>query len=90
MDFAAVSSNKNDNTAIWILRLVRDGEGYKRIFSYAESMNGINSMSQVLRAKQLFYEFDCDYYVLDANGSNKPDLIYRNIYVINRRKNLEG
>lgn len=47
-------------------------------------------MSQVLRAKQLFYEFDCDYYVLDANGSNKPDLIYRNIYVINRRKNLEG
>nr|DAF83887.1 MAG TPA: large terminase [Caudoviricetes sp.] len=22
-----------------------------------------------MRAKQLFYEFDCDYYVLDANGS---------------------
>lgn len=69
MDFAAVSSNKNDNTAIWILRLVRDGDGYKRIFSYAESMNGINTMQQVLRAKQLFYEFDCDYYVLDSCGS---------------------
>ena len=31
-------------------------------------MNGINSLTQALRAKQLFYEFDCDWFVIDANG----------------------
>lgn len=69
MDVALVSSAKNDNTAIWVLRLIPDEQGYKRIFSYAESMNGVNSIVQVRRAKQLFYEFECDWFVLDANGS---------------------
>lgn len=68
MDVALVESSKNDNTAFWIIRLLKDGNKYKRIASFAESMNGINSLTQALRAKQLFYEFDCDWFVLDANG----------------------
>lgn len=68
MDVALVESAKNDNTAFWIIRLIRDGNKYKKIFPYAESMHGINSLTQALRAKQLFYEFDCDYFVVDANG----------------------
>lgn len=68
MDVALVESAKNDNTAFWIIRLLKDGNKYKRILSYAESMNGINSIKQALRAKQLFYEFNCDYFVIDANG----------------------
>lgn len=68
MDVALVESSKNDNTAFWIIRLIRQGNKYKRILSYAESMNGINSLIQEKRAKQLFYEFDCDYFVLDGQG----------------------
>ena len=68
MDVALVESSKNDNSAFWIIRLIPDGGKYKRILSYAESMHGINSIVQSKRAKQLFYEFDCDYFVLDGNG----------------------
>lgn len=68
MDVALVESSKNDNTAFWIIRLIPDGGKYKRIISYAESLHGINSLIQAKRAKQLFYEFDCDYFVLDAQG----------------------
>lgn len=68
MDVALVESSKNDNTAFWIIRLIPDGHKYRKIFSFAESMNGINSIIQARRAKQLFYEFDCDYFVLDAGG----------------------
>lgn len=68
MDVALVESSKNDNTAFWIIRLIPEGHKYKKIFSFAESMNGINSIIQAKRAKQLFYEFDCDYFVLDAAG----------------------
>lgn len=68
MDVALVESSKNDNTAFWIIRLIPDGYKYRKIFSFAESMNGINSIIQARRAKQLFYEFDCDYFVLDAGG----------------------
>ena len=68
MDVALVESSKNDNTAFWIIRLIPEGHKYKKIFSFAESMNGVNSIIQAKRAKQLFYEFDCDYFVLDAAG----------------------
>lgn len=69
VDVALIESKKNDNTAFWIIRLIPDGGKYKRIISYAESLHGINSLIQAKRVKQLFYELDCDYCVLDAQGS---------------------
>lgn len=68
MDIALVESNKNDNTAFWITRLIPDGGKYKKMFVYAESMHGINSIVQARRAKQLFYEFQCDVFAVDAAG----------------------
>jgi len=68
MDIALVSGKSNDNTAFWILRMIPEGAGYRRIFQFCETMNGINSLVQCLRAKQLFYEFDCDYFVIDGAG----------------------
>jgi hypothetical protein len=69
MDIALVESVRNDNTAFWILRLIPDGNGkYKRKFHFAESLHGINAKIQALRVKQLFYEFDCDYCVMDTQG----------------------
>lgn len=71
MDIALVENARNDNTAFWILRLIPYGNRYKRIFQYAESMHGLNSVTQALRAKQLFYEFDCDYCAMDVQGAGQ-------------------
>ena len=68
MDVALVESSHNDNTAIFIIRLLPNGGKYKRIVSYGESIHGTNSLIQAKRAKQLFYEFECDYFILDAQG----------------------
>lgn len=68
MDVAVIESAKNDNTSFWITRLIPDGGKYKKIVSYSESMHGVNSLIQAKRAKQLFYEMQCDWFVLDAQG----------------------
>ena len=68
MDVALVESKKNDNTAFWVLRLVPDGGKYKILAPYIETCHGVNSLIQAKRAKQLFYEMECDYFVLDAQG----------------------
>ena len=68
MDIALMESARNDNTSFWITRLIPDGEGYHKSVCYAESMNGINALIQTRRAKQLFYEMECDYFAIDADG----------------------
>jgi len=68
MDIALMESARNDNTSFWITRLIPDGEGYHKSVCYAESMNGINALIQTKRAKQLFYEMECDYFAIDADG----------------------
>lgn len=68
MDVALVESKKNDNTSFWIIRLIPDGGKYKKIACPIETCHGINSLVQAKRAKQLFYEMDCNYFVLDAQG----------------------
>lgn len=72
MDLAVIESKNNDNTSFFIIRLIPSGGSYKRIVAYGESMHGINSVIQAKRAKQLFYEFDCDYFVLDCQGVGAP------------------
>lgn len=69
VDIALVESKNNDNTSIWILRLIPDGGRYKKILAYGESIHGINSIVQTKRIKQLFYELQCDYAVIDTQGS---------------------
>ena len=68
MDVAVIESKENDNTAIFLIRLIPDGNKYRKIVAYAESMHGLNSIAQSRRMKQLFYEMDCDYVVLDTQG----------------------
>ena len=68
MDVAVIESSKNDNTMLWVIRLIPDNGKYRKILAYGESMHGINSLLQTKRAKQLFYEMECDWFVLDAQG----------------------
>lgn len=74
MDIALIESENNDNTSIFIIRLVYDGDRYKRIVCYGESMHGLNSIIQVRRLKQLFYECECDYAVIDTQGAGVNSL----------------
>lgn len=69
VDIALIESPDNDNTAIWITRLIPNGGKYKKIVSYCESMHGLNSIVQNLRIKQLFYEMQCDYIAMDVQGN---------------------
>ncbi len=68
VDIALIESSQNDNTAIWIIRLIPDGGKYKKIVAYGESLHGINAVVQNKRMKQLFYEFDCDWCAIDTQG----------------------
>lgn len=71
MDVALIESPKNDNTSFWLTRLIPNGDKYQKIIVYSESMHGLNSMIQALRAKQLFYEFECDWFVIDGQGNGR-------------------
>lgn len=68
-DIALLESANNDNTSIWIIRLIPDGGKYKKILAFGESLHGLNSIIQTKRIKQLFYELNCDYAVIDTQGS---------------------
>lgn len=68
MDVALIESAKNDNSMLWIIRLIPDNGKFIKILAYGESIHGINSLIQAKRAKQLFYEMQCDWFVLDTQG----------------------
>ena len=68
-DIALLESANNDNTSIWVIRLIPDGGKYKKILAFGESLHGLNSIIQTKRIKQLFYELSCDYAVIDTQGS---------------------
>ena len=82
-DIALLESANNDNTSIWIIRLIPDGGKYRKILAYGESLHGINSIIQTKRIKQLFYELECDYAVIDTQGVGRIlALLFRNKWVI--------
>lgn len=61
---------KNDSSAFTCMRLVRDGAKYRRDILYLESINrSINVDDLAIRMKQLFYDFESDYAVVDTMGN---------------------
>ncbi len=69
VDVALMGGESNDNTIISLFRLIPSGDEYIRQVVYIESINGAHSNDQALRIKQLFYDFNSDYIVLDCNGN---------------------
>lgn len=68
IDFATAVGRDNDNTIIDIIKCSPTTEGYYPSLRYIESYNGENSINQVLRIKQLWFDFNCSYIILDING----------------------
>lgn len=65
-DIAIVGGKKNDNTVV-MLGTINLDTNEKRV-DYIRSENGMNSISQVMMMKRLFYDYDCDYFVIDTKG----------------------
>ena len=60
---------KNDATALTVARLIPKKDGYDREIVYLETFEGMHTILQAVRIKQLYYDFACDYIVLDRAGA---------------------
>lgn len=82
-DMAFVSKKGNDNSAFSCIRLLPETteyhseegqrsssvqQGYRRVVPYIEKNAGGDIDRQAIRIKQLFYDFEADYLVLDARN----------------------
>lgn len=68
-DIATMSGNQNDASAFFVARMIPINQGYERQIIYSESIEGGHTGVQALRIRQLFYDFDCDYIVLDTQNA---------------------
>lgn len=68
-DVAFSEGSSNDNTIIHCSSSIPKGDQYITEVLYSEAINGGTHNSIALRLKQLFYDFDADYIVLDVLGS---------------------
>lgn len=69
MDIAIGGGRKNDLTVFSVFRLFPNIEYYDKELAYIEVMNGVNLDQQIIRVKQLFYDLECNYAVIDAGGA---------------------
>jgi hypothetical protein len=72
MDVALMGSSKavkNDTTQFTLMRLLPQGDEYRRDVVYMEKMEGVHSETQAIRMKQLYYDFEADYVAMDTNGN---------------------
>ena len=66
VDVGIATGDENDNTVI-ILGKINKITGKKSV-EYIDAINGMNSVQQVVLMKRLFYEYKCDYFVIDSRG----------------------
>ncbi|MGL4454087.1 MAG: hypothetical protein ACRCX8_18930 [Sarcina sp.] len=68
-DVSAMGGAKNDASAYTICRIIPKGKNkFERHIVYMETIVGGHTVTQALRIRELFEEFDCDYIVLDTLG----------------------
>lgn len=66
VDVATRANKENDQTIISCARLIpQRGKGYHRHLVYMESHKGKNTILQAKRIKEIFFDFECDWIVLD-------------------------
>lgn len=69
MDIAVAAGRKNDLTVFTVFRCTESVDYYDKELSYQEVMSGVNLDAQIVRLKQLFYDLDCNFAVIDATGA---------------------
>jgi len=68
-DIAQIAGKANDLSITGCIRLLPTKKGFRRELVYMESYSGVNSILQVLKIKQIYYDFRADYLVLDMMNS---------------------
>ena len=69
-DIATRANKQNDLSITGAIRLIPlIGKGYNRQLVYMESFKGANTIVQAKRIKQLFYDFESDYLVIDVQSA---------------------
>lgn len=96
MDIALISDQKegktqgkNDNSVVFCMRLIPNGNEYERLVCHIESMNGSHSEKQAIRLKQLYYDFEADYIALDCAGNGISIFDYLNKVQFDDERNVE-
>jgi hypothetical protein len=78
IDVATRANRTSDNTIISCARLIPTrGKGYERHLVYMESHKGKNGVLQAKRIKEIFFDFEADWIVLDLQ--NAGVLIFDNL-----------
>lgn len=67
-DIALAQGDKNDNTIIHYSVSIPKGDKYITEVRYSEAINGGTAKAIALRLKQLYFDGDCDYIVMDIAG----------------------
>ena len=106
-DMAFAGGKGNDNSIFSCIRLIPETmsytiqgdygsekeikQGYRKIVSYIDSVNGGDITKQAIRIKQLFEDFEADYCVLDTRngGLTCYDLLAKVIYDEERDKEYQ-
>ena len=65
-DLAQRVGAKNDLSVSACIRLLPTHRGYFRECVYLEGFSGVDSITQTLRIKQVYYDFEADYIILDV------------------------
>lgn len=65
VDPALSNRDSSDNLSLTVMELVPKGNRYIRKFSFMTSANGLHTDDLNLLIRRTFYDFDCDYLVLD-------------------------
>lgn len=67
-DIAGMAGKENDASVYSVIRLLPTSKGYDRHISYMESMVGGHTVTQSIRIRQLYDDFDGDFIVLDTQN----------------------
>nr|WP_312985300.1 hypothetical protein [Clostridioides sp.] len=67
-DIAIAEGEHNDNSIYTCIRLLPKGDTYERLVVHIEAHNGMKPDLQAIRLKQLFFDFDANFLIIDTQN----------------------
>lgn len=83
-DTAQRAGRSNDLSISSCIRLLPTHKGFFRELVYMESFSGVDSITQALRLKQLFYDFEADTLILDVASGGGGLPIYDQLGIVTK------
>lgn len=64
----AISGGRDDDNSVFMLGTMDNFGNFTRKERYIETRRGMNAVNQVIQMKRLFYDFGCEYFIMDSKG----------------------